>query len=133
VARRAASAYTAAGGYSSPISGMNEVFAGLDGYLEQFEDGVLEAAEVIATVLQEYAKTHHLWQPRTGDTTRSTRGRVAMQTREYVLISLTAGMDYDVMLELARNGKWAWLYPAVMALREEIVRIMGQRVEASTR
>lgn len=112
---------------------MNEVFAGLDGYLEQFEDGVLEAAEVIATVLQEYAKAHHLWQPRTGDTTRSTRGRVAMQTREYVLISLTAGMDYDVMLELARNGKWAWLYPAVMALREEIVRIMGQRVEASTR
>ena len=99
VARRVAET----GGYSSPITGLSDVFAGLDGYLEQFKDGVLEAAEVIATALQEYAKTHHLWTPRTGDTTRSTRGRVAMQTREYVLISLTAGMDYDVMLELART------------------------------
>lgn len=120
----------AAGGYSSPITGLSEVFAGLDKVIGQYEDGVQEAAETIAAALEGYAKTHHLWQPRTGDTTRSTRCRIAMQTREYTLLALTAGMDYDVFLELARGGRWAWLYPAVMAMREEIVRITAARMAA---
>lgn len=115
---------------SRPISGLSDVFAGLDTYLEKFEAGVEEAADAIAAALESYAKTHHLWIPRTGHTTNSTRATVFMRTREYAMIALSAGMDYDVMLELARQGKWAWLYPAVMDMSTEIGRIVAQKVRA---
>lgn len=122
---------------SRPISGLSDVFAGLDQYLQQFEDGVEDAADAIAAALEGYAKTHHLWgnpysegYTPTGHTNQSTRATVFMRTREYAMIALSAGMDYDVFLELARKGKWAWLYPAVMDMSDEIGRIVAQKVRA---
>lgn len=84
-----------------------------------YRDGIMrrcaEVMEEIAVILEDYAKTHHGWKPRTGATDVSTRGFISEVTPMMITAVLTAGMEYDVFLELARSGKWAWLWPAVEA------------------
>ena len=88
----------------------------------------LAAADEIAHLLEAYAKSNHLWKPQTGNTDNSTRGFVAAVTEDTITIVLSAGMSYDVFLELARSGKWAWLWPAVEANRERIREILAKHL-----
>lgn len=92
--------------------------------LERYYQGVLRKAaqvmEEIAALLEGYAKTNHEWMPDTGATDVSTRGFIAAATPMVITTVLSAGMAYDVFLELARGGKWAWLWPAVEANLEAI-------------
>lgn len=87
------------------------------------------AMEEIAAILEGYAKTHHDWIPRTGDTDVSTRGFINEVTPKMISVALTAGMDYDVFLELAHEGKWAWLWPAVEENLDLIKRKLSSIVE----
>jgi hypothetical protein len=84
-----------------------------------YKDGILaeaaRAMEEIMAVLEGYAKTHHPWTPDTGATDVSTRGFIAAATPKIIIGILTAGMAYDVFLELAHDGKWSWLWPAIEA------------------
>ena len=82
------------------------------------------AMDEVGHYLANYAKDNHLWTPRTGDTDRSTVGGLYESTAEYVRAVLSAGMTYDVFLELAREGRWAWLNPAVEANQSAINSII---------
>ncbi|MCE5199800.1 hypothetical protein LLG39_12585 [bacterium] len=103
------------------LRGLDQVQRNLDKW---YSDGILKrAAEVmaeIAAMLEGYAKSHHDYQDQTANTTNSTRGFIAEATPKVITTVLTAGMAYDVFLELARNGKWAWIWPAVEENLDEI-------------
>ena len=98
------------------LRGQEEVFRNLDKW---YTDGIFKKAatvmEEIAAILEGYAKANHPWEPQTGATDTSTRGFIAEVTPKVITAVLTAGMEYNVFLELAREGKWAWLWPAVEA------------------
>lgn len=87
------------------------------------------AAQRIAARLEQHAKEHHKWQRDTGMTDATTRGEIAEATRDHILIALSAGMDYDVFLELAKEGKWAWLWPTMVEMEGEIMQILRKELE----
>ncbi len=115
----------------SLVQGLSSVLDHLDLYAEGMRANALIAAGEIAAVLEAYAKSHHPWTPRTGATDASTAGTV-IDGGEIIDIYLSAGMDYDVFLELAREGKWAWLWPALTANAGRIKTILTRRLGNGT-
>jgi hypothetical protein len=109
------------------LEGMSVVLEHLDAYVEGLHASALAAAEEIGDLLANYAKSHHAWKPRTGATDASTTSAV-IDGNDVIDIYLAAGMDYDVFLELARDGKWAWLFPAIEANKERIMQILVARL-----
>jgi hypothetical protein len=71
------------------------------------------AAQEIAGRLTEQAREHHLWNPVTGLTEAMTEAGIVAEEADYIDIALTVDTDYAVFLELAHEGKFAWLWPAV--------------------
>jgi hypothetical protein len=109
---------------SVEIEGVDIVLRNLTKVEAWFHQALHDAGEEIAHLLASYAKTHHLWQPKSGATDTSTIGQIVEETREYVLVAVSAGMDYDVFLELAREGRWSWLWPAVVACEAQMTEIV---------
>lgn len=104
-----------------PLKGLAEVERNLDRW---YRHGIYakarQAMEEIAALLEGYAKTHHPWTPQTGHTDVSTRGFISEATPKVITAVLSAGVAYDIFLELARDGKWAWIWPAIEANRDMI-------------
>jgi len=97
------------------LRGQDQVNRNLDKWYQGTLRNAVQAMEEIAAILEGYAKSNHPWKPDTGNTDVSTHGFIAEATPLVINAVLTAGMEYDVFLELARDGKWAWLWPAVEA------------------
>lgn len=112
------------------VAGMAEVEAGVLAFEIAVAGAMRAAGGEIASLLANYAKTNHPWTPRTGATDVSTKGTVVEATAEFVTIVLSAGMTYDVFLEFARQGKWAWLGPAVEACKPQILESLGRHLFA---
>lgn len=113
------------------MTGLDGVQARLDAWAENFMANLLAAAQDIADLLQAYAKYNHPWQNRSYDTFESIKGEVVEVTQEMILVSLHAGMTYDVFLETAHGGKWAWLWPTMMANIDAIREILKRRLGRS--
>ena len=65
----------------------------------------------------------------TSNTTNSIRGEVVEVTREIISGVLSAGMEYDIYLELAHNGKWAFLWPTIENHKDDIMRLIANRMK----
>jgi len=115
-----------------PLFGDEEVQRNLDRWYSGAMAILRTTMDEIGAILEGYAKSHHLWTPRTGATDVSTRGRIGEATENFITVYLSAGMDYDVFLELAREGKWSWLYPAVVANSDLIKHKLEQAVYIMT-
>ncbi len=82
--------------------------------------GMQQAMELVAY----YARTEHLYTRRTGNTELTTEGGLYEATAQKVVGVVSAGMSYDVFLSLVRAGKWSFLWPAMMAHKDEILQII---------
>ena len=110
------------------VVGMAEVERNTALYLAAVQKAMRDAGEEIASLLANHAKSNHPWMPRTGATDVSTKGTVIESTAEFVTIALTAGMTYDVFLELAHQGKWAWLGPTVEAVKPQMLQSLARHL-----
>lgn len=108
-------------------SDLNTVLRNLNAFVVESTDAGRGAAEEIGEILVEYAKSHHLWQPRTGQTDLTTQA-VIEEVNDMIEIALTTETDYSTFLELAREGRFAWLWPAMEANKGVIVEIMRRRL-----
>lgn len=115
--------------------GFDEVYRNMDAWERQFRKKAEEAIDEIGHFLANYAKKNHQWgNPYskgyipTGATDLSTKGGLYESATDYVRGVLSAGMDYNVFLELAREGKWAWLWPAVEANQTTIMGILERHL-----
>jgi hypothetical protein len=111
-------------GWVTGLSGVQKNIAAL--YAGE-RRAMIVAMREIASLLKTYAKANHEWQPRTQNTQNSTEAGIVKADIDEVVVSLHAGMDYDVFLELARDGKWAWLWPAILACKPQILEILVKR------
>src|SRR5690349_16103863 len=109
------------------ISGLDTVTAGLEAVIEALRANVVTAAEEIAALLEAYAKANHPWKSETGATEASIRGVVVEASEELIVVVLSAGTSAAEFLELARAGRWAWLWPAVTANADAIRDILRRR------
>jgi len=110
------------------IQGLDQALRKLDVYAAGLKSGANLAAHEIAVLLEGYAKSHHPWKDVTGNTTNSIRGTVVEASDEIIRVVVSAGMSYDVYLELAMDGKWAWLWPAIVANEQNIRNILKKRL-----
>lgn len=110
------------------MSLLNDLTRALD-RLDDWELGIRQgceaAADAIAEMLTAYAKANHPWASRTGAMEASTVAAVELRGEVLTLV-LEAGTDYAQFLELARGGRWAWLWEAVSA-NEEAIRGLLER------
>lgn len=88
--------------------------------------GLEKAMELIAY----YARTEHLYTRRTGLTEQTTEGGLYEATAAKVVGIVSAQMSYDQFLEAAREGRWAFLWPALMEHQDEVIALItaGGRV-----
>jgi len=106
--------------------------------------------QVIAELLQRYAEEHHGnvfnpaktvypepgqkferpegigWLDVTGRTQAGTHAYVDTHDRDHITVILTAETDYAKFIELAQDGKWAWLWPAIHENRKVIRNLLVQ-------
>lgn len=118
-----------------------EIERNFDLLFVEMEAGARRACERWGQELQDYAKTHHPWRNRTGMTEATTRAQV-ITMQEELAVMVFAETPYSKFLELARNGEWSWLYPAVQAMEPRFYQLLveeldgrgslvGKRVEAT--
>ena len=113
------------------VTGLADIEDGFERYLQEtFRRCALACAD-IARLLQNYAIANHPWQNQTWATTLTTLGSWEQVADAVFEIALSAGMAYDVFLELARDGRWAWLWPAVEANQREIMATLRDYLSVS--
>lgn len=108
----------------SYVSGLREVRRNIELLYAGERKAIVDAFKEIASLLSDWAKTHHEWMPRTGNTDASTRAEIVKAGVDEMVLELSAGMEYDQFLELAHSGRWAWLWPAMTANQERIFAIL---------
>lgn len=113
---------------SVELEGLDAILDGLDAFAEGLLQNAKGAAQEIADVLEAYAKANHPWKNDSGDTEASIMAQMLDDTEDLIIIALSAGMPYDVFLELAHDGKWAWLFPAIVANESKILSILKRRL-----
>jgi muconolactone delta-isomerase len=135
---------------SVQFSGLDTVIENLASYEADQINRVRLACIEIAHVLEQYAITHHEWRVRTQATNLTTRGTFDQPTEDLFEVVLSAGMEYNKYLELAgpqpggfaahlaglpheslvdySSGKYAWLWPAIMANADQILSIIQRHL-----
>lgn len=138
------------------VTGLDTVLRNLGEYENKMLRAVVAAGEEIGALLENHAKTDHGDTPRaagyvypgggvkrfreggkgwgdvTGATNISTKGQVSEITRDFVMVALSAGTEYSVFLELARDGKWAWLFDSLVDNKDKIIQILARHLRGVT-
>ncbi|MCW3059709.1 MAG: hypothetical protein JWQ02_1530 [Capsulimonas sp.] len=114
------------------VEGADQVLANLDKWIKERQALAELAMNEVMAALEGWAKSEHTYTDRTANTTNSIRGEVTEASATIVRGVLSAGMEYDVFLELARNGKWAFLWPTIIRHEKDILNIIANRLGASS-
>lgn len=115
------------------VTGLKACIDALDITVNAMKEQAVSAGEEIADVLKAYAKANHPWKNDTGETEATTDAQVVKATKELVVIALFTGTDYSQFLELAKGGKYAWLFPAILANEGQIMQILARHVGSARR
>ena len=107
---------------------LNLVMRNLSVAVQGLQQAAHDAAVEIAEILQAYAKSHHVWRPVTGQTDMTTSAQIVEETEQHILIALSAETPWAAFLELARQGRFAWLWPAVEANRDLALEIFRRHL-----
>jgi hypothetical protein len=158
------------------VTGFDDIRRNLHALEARMRQGVLEAADEIAHLLENYAKTHHGtsqrvagwvypgggrwetvsnlytkgtgtigkgkvwratrrwreagigWGDVTGNLNQSIKGEIAEVSKHLVRVSLSAGMDYAFWVETIKKGRWAFLWPAVEANKDNIMKVLQRHL-----
>lgn len=107
-------------------AGVGEVLAAFDGFARGLEGRIELCIQTIVGALEGWAKSEHSYTDRTTNLTNSIKGLVGEVSSTGATGYLTATMEYAVFVELARDGKWAFLWPVIERHREDIMKIIEQ-------
>jgi hypothetical protein len=121
------------------VEGVDKVLANLDKWVKERQALAELAMNEVMAALEGWAKSEHKWgnpysagyKP-TGALANSIRGEVTEATQAIVRGVLSASMEYAIFLEMAHNGKWAWLWPVIINHEQEILKILANRLGASS-
>lgn len=85
-------------------------------------------AETAAKKVESYAKTHAIWEDRTGDARKRLTGSVIHSSRGYK-IKIAHGVNYGKWLELANEKLYSICKPSIDAMSPEVLRGMNKLLE----
>ena len=104
--------------------GFDELSKEVEDWAVERELQLTQRVNALLEALVGWARDEHPWKNRTGDLGRSIHAFVTEATPTHIHAELYAREYYSVFLELARDGKWAWLWPVVVNHREDMIRIL---------
>ena len=109
-------------------AGIAAVLAAFDAYTNGLEKRVEICIQTVVGALEGWAKSEHSYTDRTSNLTNSIKGIVGEVSATGGVGYLTATMEYAVFVELARDGKWAFLWPVIEGHREDIMKIIESQL-----
>lgn len=112
-----------------PLEGWDEVKRNLEHAHREMVQRAGDAAGEIADLLESYAKANAPFRDRTANLRQSIDGTWAQIGRDVFRVVLSAGMEYAAFVELLHQGRYAYLWPAVMSNETRIMEIWRKRLE----
>lgn len=98
----------------------------VEAYGKRIERAVLAVADLLAPVLEEYARSHATWTDRTGNARRGLTAVVRHASRDLVIVYLYHAMDYGKWLEIAHGGPYRIIVPTLTAHYAQVMRLLRQ-------
>lgn len=111
------------------MSNADAVQLRLEEVVRQMQQNAETAMHEVMAALEGWAKSEHAYRDRTANNTNSIKGEVAEVSAEIVRGVLSAGMEYSAFLELAKEGKWAFLWPVIERHKDDILAIIQNRMK----
>ena len=102
------------------------VMAAFDGFTKGLNSRMELCIQTVVAALEGWAKSEHRYTDRTTNLTNSIKGIVGEVSAKSATGYLTATMEYAVFVELARDGKWAFLWPVIERHKADILKIIEQ-------
>ena len=92
----------------------NQVFpALLKWYQEAIYEGILKLAEYFKPKIEAWMKQNAVWTDRTGNARQTLFTDIKTVINQMVTITLNHGVDYGYWLEVANNGDYSIILPAL--------------------
>lgn len=88
--------------------------SGMDNIGPKVVDAAMMYATTKATELESKMKTNRPWTDRTGMAKATLNAKVSQPDKNKVRITLAHGVEYGIDLELARERKYAIVYPTLV-------------------
>ena len=111
------------------VTGTQTVQLRLAEVVKQLQENANLAMGEVVAALEGWAKSEHSYTDRTSNTTNSIQGEIAEASALIVRGVLSAGMDYDIFLELCHDGRWAFLWPTIERHRDDILAMIAARMK----
>ena len=108
------------------LTGLDRVLLNLSQWEGKVEGAAETAMEELMRRLEDWAKTEHAWVTGRPHTEGTIQGLVTEVTSSLITGMLSADMDAGLWLELARGGKWAWLWPVIVNHQADIMQILSR-------
>lgn len=108
------------------VTGLDRVLMNLSKWEDKVELSADTAMHELMQQMEGWAKEEHAWVVGRPHTEGSIQGLVTTVGPSIITGTLSVDMDAGLWLEMARDGKWAWLWPVVMNHRADIMRILGR-------
>lgn len=110
------------------VHGVEEINRNLSRLESEMLRAAGDAADEIAQYLETYSKQNAPFKDRTGNLRGSIDGSWEQVGKDLFRVILSAGMDYAVFVELCRDGRYAFLWPAVNESLDEIKSIWARHL-----
>lgn len=112
--------------------GIGDILTSFDRFAGGVHSGVETCIKVVVAALEGWAKAEHTYKDSaTANLTNSIKGLVGEVSPTQATGYLTATMEYAIFVELARNGKWAFLWPVIERHRADILKIIEGQLGGS--
>jgi hypothetical protein len=100
---------------------------GAQAYGRRVQDAIVATARIIEPRLEAHAKDTARWTDRTGNA-RAGLSTATVIASTLVEVFLFHTMDYGIFLEVAHAGKYAALYPSVVAVFPEVFDVLRSQL-----
>lgn len=104
--------------------GSRQMLERIDEYGRRVHQAIRAVADYFAPVIETYAKENAIWTDRTANARQNLHGWVEELSKTVVSIWLSHGVEYGLWLEVAHQGRYQIIWPALQAHLEPIRQML---------
>lgn len=109
-------------------NGAAQILANLAAFEKVMQARAEAAMQEVGAALERWAKEEHAFTNRTGELEASIEGFLAASGPSLISTVLKADTPYAHFVELARSGRWAYLWPVIERHQDEILEIIARKM-----
>ena len=117
------------------VTGADKVLKNMKGFQRLFLEGLIESAEQVAIVIEEFIKVQYQrpvtgvgFTDQTGALRRSITHKIEV-SRGRIIVWIFAGEIYGQFVEVISGGKYAFMLPGFLAKKPEIIKLLVKELK----